>query len=123
MRKVEDEQSELGAGEMDRPSRMHVAVGVTSLQNSKEFYSRLFGRAPSIETDDQIDWLLEEPAVHFSIFYNPAKPIGVEHIGVDFTGSELPFARKRMETVDLAVKDPDGLRVEIYSKDQAQNRS
>jgi len=107
---------------MNRPSRMHVAVSVTSMQNSKEFYSRLFGRGPSIETDDQIDWLLEEPAVHFSIFYNPNQPIGVEHIGVDFAGSELSAAQKRMSTTDLAVSDPDGLRVEIYSKDLAQDR-
>lgn len=104
---------------MSRASRMHVAVGVTSLQKASEFYSRLFGQGPSIETEDQIDWLLEEPAVHFSIFYNPDRPIGVEHIGVDFAGSALSAARKRIGTTELAVSDPDGLRVEIYSKDQA----
>lgn len=102
---------------MDRPSRIHVALGVTSLPDSKAFYSRLFGHGPSVETEDQIDWLLEEPAVHFSIFYNPARPIGVEHIGIDFAGSGLEEAQARMETRDPAIADPDGLRVEIYSKD------
>lgn len=97
---------------------MHVAVGVTSLQDSKAFYSKLFGQGPSIEAQDQIDWLLQEPAVHFSIFYNPDKPIGVEHIGIDFTKEALPQAQQRMGSVELAIFDPDGVRVEIYSKDQ-----
>jgi len=96
---------------------MHVAVGVTSLRDSREFYARLFGQDPTIEAADQIDWLLEEPAVHFSIFHNPDRPIGVEHIGVDFAGSGLSAARERMGVTDLAISDPDGLRVEIYSKD------
>jgi len=101
---------------MNRPSRMHVALGVTSLPASKAFYARLFGQEPSVEAEDQIDWLLEEPAVHFSIFYNPVRPIGVEHIGIDFAGPEFEAAQARMETTDLAIADPDGLRVEIYSK-------
>jgi len=94
-----------------------VAVGVTSLQDSKTFYSRLFGKGPSIEATDQIDWLLDEPAVHFSIFYNPDRVIGVEHIGVDFAGDALRHAHERLGSSELAVSDPDGLRVEIYSKD------
>lgn len=102
---------------MSRPSRIHVAVGVTSLQDSKIFYSRLFGKGPSIEANEQIDWLLDEPAVHFSIFYNPDRPIGVEHIGVDFAGDALRHAQERLGSSELAVSDPDGLRVEIYSKD------
>ncbi len=102
---------------MSRPSRIHVAVGVTSLQESKAFYSRLFDRGPSIEAIDQIDWLLDEPPVNFSIFYNPDRVIGVEHIGVDFAGDALRHAQKRMGSSELAVSDPDGLRVEIFSKD------
>lgn len=103
---------------MTRASRMHVAVGVTSLRDSKAFYSRLFGQGPLIEAEDQIDWLLEEPAVHFSIFYNPDKPIGVEHIGIDFAQEALPKAQERMASLEPAIADPDGLRVEIYSKEQ-----
>ena len=102
---------------MNRNSRMHVAIGVTSLDQSKAFYSRLFGCAPSAEAHDQIDWLLEEPAVHFSIFFNPDRPIGVEHIGVDFAEPRLSEARSRLGTDEPAITDPDGLRVEIYSKD------
>ena len=103
---------------MSRPSRIHIAIGVTSLQDSKVFYSRLFDRAPSIEAIDQIDWLLDEPAVNFSIFYNPDRVIGVEHIGVDFAGDALQHAQKRMGSSELAVSDPDGLRVEIFSKER-----
>ena len=105
---------------MTRASRMHVAVGVTSLQDSKAFYARLFGQGPSLEAKDQIDWLLEEPAVHFSIFHNPDKPIGVEHIGIDFAEEALPKAQERMASLEPAIADPDGLRVEIYSKDQVR---
>ena len=100
-------------------SRMHVAVGVTSLQDSKAFYSRIFGQGPSLEAEDQIDWLLEEPAVHFAIFYNPDKPIGVEHIGIDFAQTALLQACERIGTTEPAISDPDGLRVEIYSKEQS----
>lgn len=102
---------------MKRPSRIHLAIGVTSLPRSKAFYSQLFGRNPSSETEDQIDWLLEEPAVHFSIFYNPERPIGVEHIGVDFIKPALKEAQARLGTAEPAIADPDGLRVEVYSKD------
>jgi catechol 2,3-dioxygenase-like lactoylglutathione lyase family enzyme len=96
---------------------MHVAVGVGSLESSKQFYTRLFDSAPSMESDDQVDWVLDSPAVHFSIFHNPDKPLGVEHIGVDFPHDQLEPARARMGTREPALSDPDGLRVEIYSKE------
>ena len=66
---------------MSRPTRLHVAIGVSDLEVSRAFYEKLFGREPTKEIEDQVDWILNDPAVNFSIFYNPERQLGPEHVG------------------------------------------
>lgn len=104
----------------ERPTRVHLAIGVTSLEQSRVFYEKFFDRPPTRTAVDQIDWILDEPAINFSIFYNPARPIGIEHFGLDLPKSKLADYAKRnaLPDNDVAIEGPDALRVEIFSTDK-----
>lgn len=101
---------------MTRATRIHVAVGVRDIDDSAAFYRALLGSEPTVVGNDQIDWILDAPAVNFSIFTNPDKPIGVEHIGLDFAPEELAAGQARVGSVEPAIVDPDGLRIELFSR-------
>ena len=103
----------------ERPTRVHLAVGVTSLEQSRAFYEKYFDQPPTHVTIDQIDWVLDDPAINFSIFYNPERPIGIEHFGLDLPRSKLAdyVSRNAVPDDDVAIEGPDGLRVEVFSTD------
>ena len=103
----------------DRPTRVHLAIGVSSLQQSKSFYEKFFNQPPTREASDQIDWILNDPPINFSIFYNPDRPIGIEHFGLDLPKSKLGdyTQRNSVPKNDVAIEGPDRLRVELFSTD------
>ena len=102
----------------ERPTRVHLAIGVSSLEKSKAFYKKFFNFPPTQESVDQIDWILNDPPINFSIFYNPNRPIGIEHFGLDLPVSKLSdyVERNAVPQEDPAILDPDDVRVEIFSK-------
>ena len=102
---------------MTRPTRLHVAVGVSDLAKSRAFYSNVFNQEPTREIVDQLDWILDNPPVNFSIFYNPESELGPEHVGLDFPKEALAAEKNRLKPDDFTMLDPDGLRVEIFSSD------
>ncbi|MEE8259166.1 MAG: VOC family protein [Sphingomonadales bacterium] len=102
---------------MSRPTRLHVAIGVSDLAKSRAFYSNIFNREPTHEIVDQVDWILDDPPVNFSIFYNPERVIGPEHVGLDYPKEVLSGEKARLKPDDFTLLDPDGLRVEIFSTD------
>lgn len=109
---------------MKRWTRLHVAICVSDLRESKEFYRRLFAVEPNKETQDQIDWILDDPPVNFSIFLDWSRPTGLDHIGIDTTIVELHDAGRRMNAKEYssdayAIEDPNGVRVEIFSTDRS----
>lgn len=103
---------------MSRPVRFHVAVGVSNLEKSRAFYKKFFQTGPTRETHDQIDWILDDPPVNFSIFYNPEGEIGPEHFGLDYpSGKDLDAEISRLRVRDFHILDPDGIRVEVFTSD------
>jgi hypothetical protein len=50
--------------------KIHIAVNVSSLTEGEAFYTRLLGAAATKRVSDQIDWVIDNPPVHFSIFCN-----------------------------------------------------
>ncbi len=60
--------------------RFHVHIAVTNLTDSINFYSKLFGQAPSKEQRDYAKWMLEDPRVNFAISTR-GHTIGVNHFG------------------------------------------
>ena len=47
--------------------RLHVSVSVDSIDASVDFYSTLFGAAPSVIKSDYAKWMLDDPRVNFVI--------------------------------------------------------
>ncbi len=100
-----------------RATRIHIAVGVSDLEASKEHYSKILRHNPTRVAEDQIDWILDDPHINFSIFHNPDRPIGIEHMGLDFPRSELAKAVTEYGGEDV-IMDPDNIRFELFSSDK-----
>lgn len=61
--------------------RFHVNLNVKDLQQSIEFYTALFGAAPTVVKPDYAKWMLEDPRINFAI--SPAMgSTGIEHLGI-----------------------------------------
>jgi catechol 2,3-dioxygenase-like lactoylglutathione lyase family enzyme len=77
--------------------RFHLMMRVENLQTSISFYSALFGAQPTVVKSDYAKWLLEEPALNFSIAEHAGKG-GIEHLGLQVaTEEELVQLRQRAE--------------------------
>jgi catechol-2,3-dioxygenase len=61
--------------------RLHVHLSIDNLSESVEFYSTLFGTAPSLLKDDYAKWSLEDPRVNFAISKR-ARAAGLDHLGI-----------------------------------------
>ena len=112
--------------------RMHIHIGVDSLEPSIKFYNALFGASPVKVKDDYAKWMLDDPRINFAISTRVGKK-GVDHLGVQVDqDSELEELRTRLENADMAtfgegeticcyarsdkswVKDPTGIAWEAY---------
>jgi catechol 2,3-dioxygenase-like lactoylglutathione lyase family enzyme len=112
--------------------RMHLHVSVDDLDKSINFYSTLFGAAPSVVKPDYAKWMLEDPLVNFAISQRGAKA-GLDHIGIQVENDEeLKEIQQRLEQADMEmltetgttccyaksdkhwVQDPSGLAWETY---------
>lgn len=116
-------------------SRIHISFPVRELDDSIDFYGRLFGSAPSKLKSDYANFRLDEPPIHLSMVasdHPPAAP-GRQHFGVELLDREtLEAWRQRVEVMDLEaleepeaqccyakadklwLTDPDGHRWEIW---------
>ena len=61
--------------------RFHVHVGVKDLSQSIDFYSALFGAAPSVLQTDYAKWMVEDPRINFAISTRSGKA-GLDHLGL-----------------------------------------
>lgn len=60
--------------------RFHVHVSVENLDQSIDFYSKLFGQKPTKEKEDYAKWMLEDPRVNFAISTR-GKDVWLDHFG------------------------------------------
>jgi len=88
--------------------RMHVMLKVNSLDESIEFYSTLFGTAPTKRKEDYAKWMLDDPRVNFSIAERDGEK-GIEHLGIEAeTEDELVELRSNIDrTHGLARNEGD----------------
>lgn len=61
--------------------RLHVHLTVDDLARSIDFYSALFGNAPSVSKHDYAKWSLEDPRVNFAISKRD-REAGLDHLGI-----------------------------------------
>lgn len=83
--------------------RLHVHVGVEDLDRSIDFYSTLFGAAPTVTKSDYAKWMLEDPRVNFAISAGHAHR-GIEHLGIQVESpEELQDVYGRLKAADRPV--------------------
>ncbi len=84
--------------------RLHVHVGVTSLDQSIGFYSTLFGAPPTVIKHDYAKWMLDDPRVNFAISAGQHAAKGIEHLGIQVeSASELSEVYGRLQAADRPV--------------------
>jgi hypothetical protein len=84
-------------------SRFHVHLNVTDLPASVQFYSALFGAAPSVLKDDYAKWLLDDPRVNFAVSI-VGRAAGIDHLGIQAeSAAELAALGARLEAAGRAV--------------------
>lgn len=75
----------------------HVHVAVTNLEDSIDFYSRLFGQQPSKQQADYAKWMPEDPGLNFAISAR-GHTAGVNHFRFQVDSSaELQVIRQFAE--------------------------
>ncbi|MEZ0313039.1 MAG: ArsI/CadI family heavy metal resistance metalloenzyme [Myxococcota bacterium] len=97
--------------------RMHVHVGVKSIEESVRFYSNLFSAEPTVRKDDYAKWMLDDPRVNFAISARGGE-IGIEHLGIQAeTDTELREVYSRLAKADAPVLE-EGATVCCYAKSE-----
>ena len=88
--------------------RLHVHVSVADLGRSIQFYSTLFGVAPTVEKPDYAKWMLEDPRVNFAISERGREP-GVDHLGMQAEdAAELEAIGERLKAAEAVAKQEQG---------------
>jgi catechol 2,3-dioxygenase-like lactoylglutathione lyase family enzyme len=95
--------------------RMHIHVGVESLDQSIKFYSALFGEQPVKSKTDYAKWMLDDPRINFAISTRSGKA-GLDHLGLQVdSDEELQDLRERLKRADMSVFD-EGETVCCYAR-------
>lgn len=88
--------------------RFHVHVAVGDLEQSKRFYSAMFGMEPSVEKPDYAKWMLDDPRVNFAISQRSGEQ-GVNHLGFQAeSDNELEEIHARLQTADTEIAAEKG---------------
>jgi catechol-2,3-dioxygenase len=88
--------------------RMHLHVSVEDITKSIDFYSNLFGAAPSVTKPDYAKWMLDDPVVNFAISKRGATS-GLDHIGIQVeSDNELEEIKQRLEKAELSLLTEEG---------------
>ena len=98
--------------------RLHIHVGVESLEKSIGFYSTLFRAAPTVTKDDYAKWMLEDPRVNFAISAGRHAAKGIEHLGIQVEdGDELAQVYSRLKAADAPVLE-EGATTCCYARSE-----
>jgi catechol 2,3-dioxygenase-like lactoylglutathione lyase family enzyme len=98
--------------------RLHVHVGVSDLDASIQFYSTLFGSAPTVRKDDYAKWMVEDPRVNFAISAGRHAARGIEHLGIQSEdGAELIQVYGRLKEAGRPVLE-EGKTTCCYAKSE-----
>jgi predicted enzyme related to lactoylglutathione lyase len=97
--------------------RLHVHVSVEDLSQSVQFYSALFGTAPTVSKPDYAKWMLDDPRVNFAVS-SRCGATGVEHLGIQVeTADELQELYGRLRKAGRPVLE-QGATVCCYAKSE-----
>ncbi len=95
--------------------RFHVHVAVRDLEESKRFYSAMFGSEPTVVKPDYAKWMLDDPRVNFAISQRSQTP-GVNHLGMQAeTDEELQGIHANLQHADGTIVAEKGVHC-CYAK-------
>ena len=113
--------------------RFHLHVGVTDIESSKKFYSRLFASEPAVVKPDYAKGMLDDPRLNFAISQREGAAPGIDHVGVQvedrvelaevyasLRAADRPVLEEGATTCCYArsekswIADPDGLVWEAF---------
>lgn len=98
--------------------RFHVHVGVADLDASINFYSGLFGEAPTVTKPDYAKWMLEDPRINFAISQRDGAAKGIEHVGVQVEdAAELAEVYGRLKAAQAPVLE-EGATTCCYARSE-----
>lgn len=85
--------------------RFHVHVAVDNLEKSVQFYSTMFGAAPTVVKPDYAKWMLDDPRINFAISKR-GHTTGVNHLGFQLDNdSDLKAMHDQLLAADLGLVD------------------
>ncbi|MFO6419287.1 ArsI/CadI family heavy metal resistance metalloenzyme [Hylemonella sp. W303a] len=85
--------------------RFHVHLHVQDLNQNINFYSTLFGQAPTRTESDYAKWMLQDPPVNFAISTRGTQT-GLDHLGFQVeSDEELQALKVRAKQAELAMHD------------------
>ncbi|OZG73747.1 glyoxalase/bleomycin resistance/dioxygenase family protein [Hahella sp. CCB-MM4] len=88
--------------------RLHIHLNVKDLENSIQFYNRLFAVEPTLVKDDYAKWMLDDPRVNFAISTRSRKS-GLDHLGLQAESEgELEQIHEAMRHADQPVVNEPG---------------
>lgn len=68
--------------------RIHIHISAADLTATKQFYSALFGQAPTVEEPDYMKWMLEDPCLNLAVSQRDGATRGVDHVGIQVDSGE-----------------------------------
>ena len=118
--------------------KLHIHMFTEDLNQSREFYNKLFDQEPSVVKEDYMKWELAEPALNFAISARGNKP-GIDHLGIqvqdDASLNEIAgdlndyHSKSQKETTCCYAKsnkewlaDPQGVNWEIFRSIEAADQ-
>ncbi len=115
--------------------RLQLALNVSNLEESIEFYQRMFGVAPFKVKAGYANFAIDNPPLKLVLFEGEGAPGSINHLGVETeTAAEVSFAEARLaaeglnptltadticcfaEKTETWVDAPDGQKWEWYVK-------
>ena len=92
-------------------TRVHINLTTSDLAKSVEFYTTLFGTAPTKRQFDYANWRLENPALHLALVHVPNSNVAdadARHFGIElFDDRELAGWKDRVQRAGLQVRTED----------------
>jgi len=97
--------------------RLHVHLGVESIDASVRFYSTLFAAEPTVRKTDYAKWMLDNPRVNFAISQGRGDA-GIHHLGIQVEAAdELAEVYGRMKAADSPMVE-EGATVCCYAQSE-----
>ncbi len=113
--------------------RIHMHISAENMAETKQFYTALFGQAPTVDKPDYMKWMLDEPCLNLAVSQRDGAVRGVDHVGIQVDSDEelerLNAALQAAEQSTLAepganccyansnkhwAKDPQGVIWEMF---------